>query len=311
MNQPDTSRNDGPREGQDSLPGRFFILGAPKTGTTALARYLAEHDQVHFMSPKEPQFFNTDHAMATVAGREEYDRRATPVGGSPQLIGEGSVWYLYSQLAVPNIEAEFDAPRYIVSLRNPLELAPSLHLQMLYTGFETEQDFARAWALQDERRSGRSLPVRCPAKELLLYRETCQLGAQLARLYEHVPRSRVKVLFIDDFRDDPAAWWRDAQDFLGIEHDGRSAFETVNPRTARKSNALHNTIRRADGLASKLRIPRPKFGLKRMVARWNTVQADKTEITPELRAQMAQAFADDVALLAKLTGRRLDHWLDQ
>lgn len=39
----------------------FFIVGAPKCGTTSLAHWLAGHPQV-FMSPvKEPHFFNTDY----------------------------------------------------------------------------------------------------------------------------------------------------------------------------------------------------------------------------------------------------------
>jgi hypothetical protein len=32
----------------------FFIVGAPKCGTTALSEYLRSHPDVFFSSPKEP-----------------------------------------------------------------------------------------------------------------------------------------------------------------------------------------------------------------------------------------------------------------
>ncbi|MEA3447202.1 MAG: sulfotransferase [Bacteroidota bacterium] len=38
----------------------FFIIGAPKCGTTALSEYLRKHPDIHFSYPKEPDYFNTD-----------------------------------------------------------------------------------------------------------------------------------------------------------------------------------------------------------------------------------------------------------
>jgi hypothetical protein len=35
----------------------FFIIGAPKAGTTSLHNYLAEHPEVHMSAVKEPRFF--------------------------------------------------------------------------------------------------------------------------------------------------------------------------------------------------------------------------------------------------------------
>ena len=38
----------------------FFIIGAPKCGTTALATYLAEHPNIQLSDPKEPHYFCKD-----------------------------------------------------------------------------------------------------------------------------------------------------------------------------------------------------------------------------------------------------------
>ena len=35
----------------------FFVVGAPRCGTTALSRYLSQHPQVCFSKPKEPHYF--------------------------------------------------------------------------------------------------------------------------------------------------------------------------------------------------------------------------------------------------------------
>ena len=36
----------------------FFLIGAPRCGTTSLSRYLADNPQVCFSRPKEPHYFS-------------------------------------------------------------------------------------------------------------------------------------------------------------------------------------------------------------------------------------------------------------
>ena len=38
----------------------FFIVGAPKCGTTSLDEYLRQHPNVFISRPKEPHYFSTD-----------------------------------------------------------------------------------------------------------------------------------------------------------------------------------------------------------------------------------------------------------
>ena len=38
----------------------FFIIGAPKCGTTALSRYLSQHPNIFMSDPKEPHYFCDD-----------------------------------------------------------------------------------------------------------------------------------------------------------------------------------------------------------------------------------------------------------
>ena len=69
----------------------FFIVGAPKCGTTALFRYLTAHPAVFIPEIKEPNYFCTDLPMdGRVATLNEYE--ALFSSAQPHaLTGEASV----------------------------------------------------------------------------------------------------------------------------------------------------------------------------------------------------------------------------
>ena len=71
----------------------FFIVGAPRCGTTALCQYLDEHPEIYISKPKEPCFFDHDLSPTTLKYKE-YLELFEP--GYHQLCGEGSTWYLFS-----------------------------------------------------------------------------------------------------------------------------------------------------------------------------------------------------------------------
>lgn len=79
----------------------LYIIGAPKCGSTALARYLSEHPNISFSKPKEPHLFATDlPKQRLVDTAPEYLELFPPSKAKPTIRAEGSVWYLYSREAV-------------------------------------------------------------------------------------------------------------------------------------------------------------------------------------------------------------------
>lgn len=56
-------------------------------------------------------------------------------------------------------------------LREPVAFLYSLHSQGLYSGNETEPDFAKALSLESERREGKRLPPTVHFPSRLYYRE--------------------------------------------------------------------------------------------------------------------------------------------
>ena len=83
----------------------FFIIGAPKCGTTALYEYLRTHPRVFMPQIKEPHYFAADFpTYRTIHTEPEYLRLFSPARPEQTAVGEASVFYLFSQVAVRNLE---------------------------------------------------------------------------------------------------------------------------------------------------------------------------------------------------------------
>ena len=129
----------------------FFIVGAPKCGTTALAEYLRQHPDVFFSDPKEPCYFCNDFPRKRYVESESDYTALFRKAKSGSILGEGSVWYLYSECAIENIYQFNPNAKIIAMIRNPVDLVYSLHSQLVYSGEETISDFEEAWDIQYKR----------------------------------------------------------------------------------------------------------------------------------------------------------------
>jgi len=291
-----------------TLPN-FFIPGAAKCGTTAMAHWLAEHPQV-FMSPvKEPHHFASDMNYPEFADQRTYERLFRDASEVHRAVGEASVWYLYSQQAVPNIRKAIPDSKFIVMLRNPVEMAVALHEEAVFAGYENEVRFERAWTLQEARREGRKIPFRCPEPRLLLYGEACRLGEQVERLQRQVDASRVLLVFLEDVRKDARANWLNVLEFLGLEDDGRVAFDSVNQAKERRMpmlkwiNDVYRITRERAGF------PGLNTGTFEFIDRLNRRVRPRGKIPESMQKELIAHFTPDVQLLERVTGRDLRHWL--
>ena len=287
----------------------LFILGAPKCGTTALATWLSEHPYIYMSPVKEPHFFNTDGLRAT-RSREEYLKLFQDADNGHRVLGEASTHYLYSKEAVPNILEFNPEAQFIVCLRNPVQMASSLHSERIYQGRETETEFGRAWRLQGARRAGRKIPVTLrDDPERLQYGAYCRLGEQMERLYRLVSRDRVLPLLLDDFRVDERGVYLQVLRFLDLEYDGRTEFGTQNARKRVRSPRLARCLKRVATLKNSIGI-QFSVGIANWLDRANTQEARSTEIKPEIESELKAYFKEDVELLSSLLDRKLNHWIE-
>jgi hypothetical protein len=289
-----------------------FLAGAPKCGTTSLATWLDGHPQV-FMSPvKEPHHFCTDFGYPAYRQWDDYLALFDAASEDHRVVAEASATYLYSGDAVPNIERQIDAPRYIVLLRNPVNMAPALHEQLLFDGDEDVADFATAWRMQQARSEGNAVPAGCREPRFLQYREACSLGAQMARLFDRVPRERVLVMLLDDLGEDPRGCWRETRTYLGLDDDGRTEFPVMNTAKETRLPRLRRLVRAASRARQAVGMPSlARLGLGSSLDALSTRRRPRPPLPQALRDELTTAFHDDVKLLARLIDRDLDSWLVQ
>lgn len=295
----------------------FFLVGAPKCGTTALSRWLRAHPRIFMCVPKEPGYFALDFpAHRFAASRGDYESLFREAGEEHLAVGEASVIYMYSDVAIAGLHRALPAARLLVMLRNPIDMAVSMHAQALWSCDENVEDFGDAWALCADRRAGDKVPRQCRDGKVLLYDRLPLLGSQLSRLLEIFPRSQVGWWFFDDLIADPGRVYRGVLSFLDVPDDGRRDFPRINARRHAHSRLLglctEKTPRRLLSAAMKLKrgMGIRRWGVRDTLRRANLKPRPKQALRPGLRAEMKAHFAPDVRLLEDITRRDLGHWLE-
>jgi Sulfotransferase domain len=286
----------------------FFVIGAPKCGTTSLASWLAAHPAVFMARLKEPCFFNFDVGQRHISTELQYRLLFEDVETHHIAVGEASTAYLRSRRAVPEIVARFPNAKFIVMLRNPVEMVLSLYQQELKTLNET-LPFDAAWVAQGDRARGKGIPLLCSDRSLLNYKERASTGTQLQFVSQMVKRHNLLILFFDDVLATPNLVYRDVLSFLGLPADGRTDFSAQNASAEPKSRTAEFALRLIFQLKQKIGV-RGGTGLLRPLADWNRRAVAKLSITDIRRRELIECFHAEIELLSALSGRDLRHWLE-
>ena len=209
----------------EDLPTMIFIVGAPRCGTTTLSDWLKNHPDICFPFVKEPHFFaqydlrgmDEDEARA-LAEREFLDRFFAHCEGQSKKAGvDGSVSYLYiPEKLVPALKLWPNA-RFIIALRDPMAMLPSLHQRLRVTGDETINRFEDAWDAIPDRAAGRRIPKSALAPEWLRYDQGGRFGTYVEAFFDAVGRERCFVSVFDDLAADPKGQYARLMQFLGLK----------------------------------------------------------------------------------------------
>jgi hypothetical protein len=233
--------------GEPPLPD-FFIVGNAKSGTTALWSMLKRHPQIFMPDSKEPWFFAEELHERTPPRPEGTPRtlaeyRQWFVGAQAgQRIGEATPLYLWSRTAAARIAEVAPQARIIAILREPASFLRSLHLQLVETYVETENDLAKALALEPERRAGRKLPRYTYWPKALLYSDHVRYVEQLERYRAHFASEQMLVLIYDDFRSDNERTVAEVLRFLDVDDSVSVGTVQANPTVRARSGRLNELI---------------------------------------------------------------------
>ena len=290
----------------------FFIVGAPRCGTTALYEYLRGHPEIFLPEHKEPLYFGSD--LTQIHGKlteEDYLRLFAPATPG-QRIGEASTWYLCSKEAPREIHAFSPNAKIIIMLRNPVDVMYSLHGEIVFYGGEELLDFEEALAAEPDRRQGRRLgPTRRP--EALFYRETVRFADQVERYLDEFGSDHVKVIVFDEFIRDLVSAYVDVLRYLGVDESYRPSFERVNESKRSLSPRLQAFVVRPPKPVARL-IPLLRRAplahqVRSALLSANSRTYDRPPMSEPLRQRLTAELAPEVERLGELIGRDLSAWL--
>ncbi len=278
----------------------FFLVGAPKAGTTSLFRYLGRHPEIGVASVKEPCFFAPEVPVAPAIEphRRTWDAYLALFEHSlnKRVIGEGSVAYLGSLTAASAIRARIPDARIIMMLRDPAERLFA-HYSAARIGGATIRTF-EDWLADEQRLEGERSPVYGAVW-------AGRYATHLTRYQTHFPAERIHVEFYEDFTRDPDAVLARLFLFLGVDPAvviGRT--ERHNVTTVAKWPALGG-LRRPVGWVMRRVLPNGAFDRMRDWSR------RPFHLTPSAddRVRAIALYRNEIQSLSRLTGRDLSRWL--
>lgn len=299
-----------------TLPN-FLIIGAAKSGTTSLYRYLEQHPQV-YVKAKEPGFFAYEGQDIRLHGPEDqmrFDRRVIADRTQYESLfadittekayGEASVAYMYIEGTAERIHSHVPDMRLIAILRNPVDRAFSSYWHMRRDGREPLATFSEALQAE-ETRMQEGWDYIWHYTRLGLYHN------QLQTYYDLFSPHQIALFLFEELQQDPTGVVREICRFLSIDDD-------FIPNTSVKYNAsgtprlrtLHQFISHPNRVKDALKPLVPLGVRKKMGIRLKSlnVNTNKPVMASETRKQLQELFCDDILRLQDLIDKDLSGWL--
>jgi hypothetical protein len=296
----------------------FFIVGAPKSGTTSLFHYLEQHPEIFIPSIKEPRYFIADHILNTsdkdpikeyllrTSTTEKNDYLDLYKDKTQKVLGDASIQYLYHHHEViPKMkEMVTKDVKILIMLRNPVNRAYS-NFSHNTSSYE-DNDFETALNLEDTRIKNQFNSF-WHYKSMGLYSE--QVKAFLNQF------ENVKVVFFEDFINDINETVSDIYRFLEVDSSFKTSSYLVNKKNTGKPKSkwfksAFSSIKKWKFLKT---IANQIFGkekvklLNELVDRAN-LSNKRVILDPIIKKELEHFFQDDIKEVEKLIGRK-SNWI--
>lgn len=295
----------------------FLIIGAARSGTTALCNSLQQHPQIHISSLKEPHFLAFQGQTLNFAGPgdgvlinspavttfDDYQKLFSAVDNQT-AIGEGSVSTLYyHHKSIENIRRYTPDAKLIVLLRNPIQRAYSSFLYMTAHGYEPFADFERA--LDDEQRR-----IDANWHHIWHYTRMGFYSRQLSCFHDGFGPDRLKILLFEDLKSDPQGTMHELFTYLDVDPKFPTVTSTeVNRSGVPRSRVLQHVLYRVNqrrGVKRLLKAVVP-LRLREWVRRANLT---RPEMPSSARERLKDVFREEIGQLQQMLNRDLSHWIN-
>ncbi len=301
----------------------FLVIGAGKSGTTSLDKYLNQHPQIFVPQVKEPNFFgyentkiddlhgNEDdikHFVRSTTTLEKYlelFKEARP----DQLKGETSNTYMYHQEAPNRIKYYMPDVKLIAILRQP---ASRLYSRFLH--------LARENRLPSEKFSD------CVDRNSIWWQRNDLVKEgyyyqNLSRYFELFPAENIRVYLYDEFQNNSEKIMTEIYAFLDVDTNFKPDQSVrYNQSGFVKNKSLNKVIGQGGLISNYMRHMLPKslldkiksnIALKRKLNDLRGKNLIRPELDPEIRRFLTfEVYKDDIIKLQALIKKDLSHWLD-
>ena len=276
----------------------LFIIGAAKSGTSALHYYISLHPEVHMSPEKEPHYFSRAAAGQAVLSPQEYERL---FDSELPIRGESSVSYSFWPYPKGVPERMHDvAPdaRFIYLVRDPVERSITHYFHRVGLGTET--------------RTLREV-ISDPRDHEERYLAASSYGTQAEQYLKLFPEDRLLVLDHAELRHDLPRAVRKAFEFLGVDPSFTSdKFDViVNPSSEHvRFTPLGQRIADSATYKRMTRWIRPDLR-RRLINPVRRLLSEKVEqevVDDEIVAYFKERLSGEAQRLRELTGEPFASW---
>lgn len=290
----------------------FFIVGAPKCGTTAMNDYLNQHPDV-FMAHKELHYFGEDLQIKNRISEPEYLQHFQNAVGE-KIVGEASVWYLFSATAAKEIKHFSPDAKVLIMLRNPVEMIYSLHSQNLYDGNEDVPDFETALSLDEKRKKGIKLPQSIDFFQIPSYIDSALFSEQVKRYIDVFGKENLHIVLYEDFVENTVQVVLNVFRFLNVDTNVRVDYGLINPNKKIRSFYLHKSLKHPPSTLKKavriiMPIRKTRHMIMRLLFEWNVQIRKRKKMDVSVQNKLRSFFAKDIQRLSELINMDLTGWL--
>lgn len=292
----------------------LFIVGQPKSGTTALHQFLGQHPEIYMSSIKEPHFFCSDFHLESdrAYGKQRFfDFRSESAylqlfnkAKNVKIAGESSTNYLYSQVAAEKIHNFNPDAKIIIILREPARYLYSLHSHYVKFTEENEPDFLTALSLESKRREEEEfLSSRVTSPSYLYYSQRIQYYQQVKRYCDRFDPKQIKVIIFEEFKSANETIFKEVLEFLEVDSSFSPEYAAVNVNKEVKFKSINSLINNplVKSISKNLLSQEfNEFVRDNIVEKFLWHQAPKAKMPAAIQAQLREQYRPEVVKISEL-----------
>jgi len=269
-----------------------MVIGAMKSGTTSLWKYLHAHPEVFMSYPKEPGFFVEE--LTWSKGWGWYESLFSQAQGTT-AIGEASTHYTkfpFHKGVPERIAAHLPEVRFIYVMREPLRRTLSHYWYAVHDMGET----------RSIERALRNDPS---------YVDFGRYALQIEQYLPYFPQDRFYFTTFERLVTQPNVVVQEVFEFLGVDASkGVSEIGEVHNATPSNVRCTRRLLHRIRWSPWWTRVaPYVPRGIKELAKRHEFTTKKKSHLMSQrTRERLESVFADENERLFDLIGRRFDEW---